>query len=416
MINLRTTMRNKFIVLIFFVCFGCSSNNDGDSNTYIVKKGVFNIEIVESGELNATQALNISSPPLSWQFGALKINNIIDDGSLVKSGDTLVLFDPSEIYKVKLDAQAELEIAYAELNKLQAEQQSKIEELESNLRINEITCEIARIQLEQAKYEAEVTKKEIQLNLDKTQIDLDKVRVEIENQKKIHKEEVIQSKLSIKQLQSRLNESEDALRKLTVVSPGDGIAIVGKNRNTGNKWQVGDQPWSGTPLILLPDLSELKVEAEINEVDIAKIKIGQETQIKLDAFSDKIFTGKVISVATLAKFKDENKSKIKVFPIEVLLDTVSDELLPGMTVSCRVLVDKIEDVYFIPIEALHKEGPEQFVYLKNSDKFKRHNIKTGIANNDFIIVEEGLKSGDCISLSVPVEEMEKQKTKSEAKQ
>ncbi|MBN2484724.1 MAG: HlyD family efflux transporter periplasmic adaptor subunit [Bacteroidales bacterium] len=403
-------MKHLFYLAFFLACFACKPKDDVDSGLYSLKKGSFFIEVVETGELNATQSLNISSPALSWEFGALKINQIIDDGAMVKAGDTLVLFDPSEIHKVALNAKAEMEIAQAELNKLQAEQQSRIEELESNLKINEITCKIAQIQLEQAKYEADVTRREIQLNLEKTQIDLEKVRVEIENQKKIHIEEVLQAKLKIRQLQTRLKESEDALKKLTVTSPGDGIAIIGRNWNTRNKWQVGDQPWSGTPMILLPDLSELKIETEINEVDIAKIKIGQEARVKLDAFSDKSFSGKVLTVATLAKFKDEEKSKIKVFPVEVLLDTVSDELLPGMTVSCRILVDKIDDVLFVPLDAVHKEGPEQFVYLRNSKSFKKQYIKTGLANYDFIIVEDGLEAGDRISLSVPEEELKKQQS------
>lgn len=401
-------MQNKFIILVFFLITACGSHNKDDSGLFTLKKGDFSIEIVESGEINATHAVNISSPQIDWRFGVLKINQIIDDGTLVKKGDTVVLFDPSEIYKVRLDANANLEIARAELNKLLAEQNSKIRELESNLKISELSYEIARIRLEQASYEADVTKKEISLNLEKTKIDLNKVRSEIENQKKINTQEVIQKRLDIKQLQSQLDEADRTLRLLTVVSPTDGIAVIGRNWSTRAKWQVGDQPWSGTPLILLPDLSELKVETEINEVDIAKIKVGQEAKIRLDAFSDKVFTGKVTTVANLATFKDEEKSKIKVFPIEVVLDTVSEELLPGMTVSCRIMIDKIPKVLSIPLEALQKKGTRSFVYLKSGKNYKEQDVKTGRSNNDYIIIEEGLQEGDEIALSVPQNFLEKE--------
>lgn len=395
-------MNIKFIVIISLIVLGCGSNHDNELDLYTINEGTFSIEIVESGELNATRAINLSSPPLSWRFGVLKINHIVDDGTEVQKGDTVVLFDPSEIFKVKLDRVADLEIAQAELKKLKAEQSSKIQELESNLKISEISYEIAQIRLEQATYEADVTKKEISLNLEKTQIDLKKVRSEIENQKKIHKEEIIQKKLNIDQQRAELNEADRALSLLSLVSPGDGIAVIGRNRRTKLKWQVGDQPWSGTPLILLPDLSELKVETEINEVDIGKIKEGQKAKVRLDAYSDKVFTGTVNTVASLASFKDEKKSKIKIFPVEVILDTVSEELMPGMTVSCRIMIDKIENVMFIPLEALQKNGARSFVYLASGNSFKEQDVSTGLSNNDYIIIEDGLKSGDKISLSVPL--------------
>jgi HlyD family secretion protein len=91
---------------------------------------------------------------------------------------------------------------------------------------------------------------------------------------------------------------------------------------------VGDQTWSGNILINLPDLSELKVKAEVNEVDISKIKIGQKVLVKLDAFSDTSFNGTVTHVANLANFK-EGSNKIKVFPIEILIEGTSDKLMPG---------------------------------------------------------------------------------------
>ncbi len=395
----------KYLVLLsaFFVLLGCNSKKDIGVQTYEIKKGKFYIDIVETGELNATRSKNVFSPAISWRYGMLKINSLVEDGSDVKKGDILVLFDPSEIYKARIDANANLEIAQADYNKLLAEQESRIQELVSNLKINEISYEIAKIKLEQASYEADVTKKEIELNLEKTEIDLKKARNEIENQKKIHKEEGVQSLLRIKQLKSEVNKANETLKKLIVTSPGDGIAIINKNRRTRNKWQVGDQPWPGSALIQLPDLNELKVETEINEVDIAKIKLGQPAEIRLDAFSEIVYPGKVTSVATLAKFKDEEKSNIKVFPIEVILDEISKELLPGMTVSCRIIVDEMEDMLYIPIEALFKEPTGSFVYLKSGKGFKKVPVVTGMANNDYIIISEGVDKGDVVALSLPPE-------------
>jgi multidrug efflux pump subunit AcrA (membrane-fusion protein) len=118
-----------------------------------------------------------------------------------------------------------------------------------------------------------------------------------------------------------------------------------------------------------------------------------------------VYAGKVISIAGLAKFKRRD-SRVKVFPVEVLLDEASRKFMPGMTVSCRIIIDRIEDALFIPLESLYEEGGKDFVFVRSGGTFKKKYIKTGVANNDFTIVEDGLKEGDRISLiDLSVEEV-----------
>ena len=391
------------IVLVLIVLIGCKNKTAIEVETCNVKNGLFYIDLVEEGEIQATNSINISVPAMSWQFGLFKITQIVEDGDLIQSGDTAVIFDPSEVEKAIINANAELEIAKAELEKKKAEQASKIEELKANIEISEISHRISEINLEQATFEADITRREIKLNLEKAKIALDKAREEIENQQKIHSEEIKQSMLKISQLESNLREAEITFKNLTVVSPAAGIAILRKNWSTGNKWQVGDQPWSGSPLVDLPDLQELKVHTEISEVDISKIQMGQVVEIKLDAFSDTAFSGKVISIANLAQFK-EGDSKIKIFPVEILIDGTSEKFLPGMTVSCRIIVDKIDSVLYIPLEALFVEGDKNYVYDRFGNSYRKKNVVIGQRNNDFVIIREGLDPDAILALSDPYPE------------
>ena len=395
--------RLLFMYVLFFLC--CSPELKRNVQTYRVKKGEFHINVVETGEVQATKSINISSPAMSWRFGMLKITKIIDDGTEVSEADTVAIFDPSEVQKAIIDANAELEIAKAELEKLKAEHDSKIQELEADLKVAEISHEISQIELELAAYESDVKKKEISLNLERAKISLDKAGEEIENQKDIHREEQYQAELKNKQLKNNLEDANEVLSKLNVISKGSGVAIIRKNWSTGNKWQVGDQPWSGMPIIDLPDLRELRAETEINEVDISKIKTEQEVEIKLDAFSDTVYTGRVKEIAGLAKYKDEEKkSKVKIFPVKILIEGASKNLMPGMTVSCKIIVDKIDDVLFIPLEAIIKEENKDFIYQQSGGSFKKREVTVGLANNDYIIIKEGLKEGDVIALSDPFKE------------
>ena len=390
-------------MLGIILLIGCNNRSAIEVETCSVKRGLFYIDLVEEGEIQATNSINISVPAMSWQFGLFKITQIVEDGDLIQAGDTAVIFDPSEVEKAIINAKAELEIAKAELEKKKAEQASKIEELKSNIEISEISHRISEINLEQATFEADITRREIKLNLDKAKIALEKAREEIENQKKIHTEEIKQSLLKISQLETNLREAEITHKNLTVVSPASGIAILSKNWNTGNKWQVGDQPWSGMPLIDLPDLNELKVKTEISEVDISKIQLKQTVEIKLDAFSDTVFAGEVISIANLAQFKGGD-TKIKIFPVEILIDGTSEKFMPGMTVSCRIIVDKIDSVLYIPLEALFMEVEKNYVYARSGNSYRKKKVVIGQRNNDFVIIQEGLDPNEVLALSNPYPE------------
>ena len=374
-----------------------------------VTRGAFYLDLHEEGEIEAIHSINISSPTISWRYGNLKITQIVKDGQEVKAGDTLIVFDASEVQKGIVEAEARLEISKAELEKMIAQQQSDLEELKADYEVTRISQEISKIRFESAKYESDIKKKEIQLNLEKADIALERAKEQIDNRIKIQKEEVKQKNLSIQQDVAQLKEANETMQKLFVTTPSPGIAIISRSWSSGNKFQVGDQCWSGFPLIQLPDLSALKATVKINEVDIAKISKGLKVEIKPDAFSDSIFTGVVSTVANLAVNK-EGTSKIKVFPVTILINETNKNLLPGLTVSCKIILDKIENVLYIPLNAVHSEGDTYFVYRKTSGGYDKTVVETGTGNSDYIIITKGLQEKDKVALIDPFAE-EKAKDK-----
>jgi multidrug efflux pump subunit AcrA (membrane-fusion protein) len=150
-------------------------------------------------------------------------------------------------------------------------------------------------------------------------------------------------------------------------------------------------------------MSELKAVVQINEVDISKVTQGLRAEIKPDAFSDSVFDAEVIKVANLAVNK-ERGSKIKVFPVEVLIKSKNENLLPGLTVSCRIIVDEIDDVLYVPLEAVRSEAGKSFVYVKNVTGFEKKFIETGETNTDFTRIISGLKEGQKVALVNPFAE------------
>jgi HlyD family secretion protein len=386
------------ICFIVFLC--CQSGQQQNIETYKIKRATFRNSVTETGELEAVQSLMISAPNISWRLGSLKIVSLVEDGTQVKAGDKLVEFDKAEVLKNIDDAKAEMEIAQAELRKAQASQESQIDELKADLEKNKLSHRISQLNLDMAEFEAEIDRKKIELELENSAISLQKAEQEIENQIKVNQEEISKLALKVRQVLSKLTELKETLESLTVLAPAPGIAIIQRNWVTDVKFQVDDQPWRGSPMIALPDLSRMRAVVNINEVDIAKIDTLQNVVVKLDAAPDSIFHGQVKEVAALARNKERN-SKVKVFDVKILINGQHASLMPGMTVSCEIIVDEVLDTIFIPIEALFKKQDQNIVYVHKRGRFEPQVVKTGIENDDYVIIAEGLKEGDEVALSDP---------------
>lgn len=392
----------KIILLVctFALLLSCNKKETVEVPVSKAVKGTFYLDVIETGEIQAIQSIIVSSPDISWRYGNLKITQIVKDGKEVKEGETLLVFDPSELKKSIVEAEGRLEMSYAELEKMKAQQQSDLEEQRADYEVTRLNQEISRITFESATYEANIKRKEIQLRLDQANIALVRAKDQIENQIKIQNEDVKQKMLSIEQDKTRLREANETLQKLSLVSPSHGIAIINRNYSSDSKFQVGDQCWSGQPLIQLPNLNKLKATVQINEVDISKVTKGLKVEIKPDAFSDSVYMGEVMTVANLAVNK-EGSSKIKVFPVDILIKDGGKKLLPGLSVSCRLLVRKIENVVFIPIDGVQTNGVEEYVYVKTKTGFEKVLVETGVSNTDHIIITKGLKAGDVVAMADP---------------
>ena len=163
--------------------------------------------------------------------------------------------------------------------------------------------------------------------------------------------------------------SGDALtQRARVTSPMSGVVIT-KGVELGETVTSGVSSFNaGTVLFTVADLKTLLIKVNLNEVDIAKVKVGQPVRITLDAYPQKAFTGKVRFVAPAAKLQE----KIKVFPVEVALDELGDSYRTGMSANVEILGEKREKAVSIPLEALQRREGQTVVYrLKNDLKPKQ---------------------------------------------
>ncbi len=403
----RLTLLASGAITLLCIGLGCGNPLGGSVPVYTLKRGEFVNSITVSGELEAVRSRVISAPVLKIRGAYPKIALIVDDGQKVEKGDQLIQFDRSTVEQAITGARNELDIALAELSKEKVSNKSEIEDLQSDLKVAEINYKLSRLELEKAEFEAEIDRKDMELALEKSAISLEQSRAEIENRKLVQSMELKKLELKVTQARTKLEDAEESLASLTILAPTPGIAILHDSRMTREKYKADDQVWPGWPLIGFPDMTELKAKVEVSEIDISRIDTGQIARIRLDAYPDTVFSGRVTDISSLARNKDRD-SKVKVFDTTILLDNVDDKMLPGMSVNCDIIIEQIPDTLFIPLEALFLEDGRRVVYVKNGAGFDKREIVTGSFGDNYAVVAEGLEEDESVALIDPTVDLEQE--------
>ena len=237
-------------------------------------------------------------------------------------------------------------------------------------------------------------------------MDLDKAQRALEQKKKGYNLRVAQSladlehqKLHLSRGTRLVNDLEEFLAQFTITAPSDGMVLYKKDRN-GVKRKAGStiNPWDRV-IATLPDLSSMISRVFVNEIEVSKVKPGQNVNINVDAFPEKTFTGTVMSIANVGE--QLPNSDAKMFEVQIRVDDTDPALRPSMTTGNKIIIKTFNDAVYIPTECVHTGSDSiPFVYEKNKTK---QIVILGESNEKNVIVEQGLEPRTTIYLVPPQE-------------
>jgi len=166
------------------------------------------------------------------------------------------------------------------------------------------------------------------------------------------------------------------------------------------KPQVGDQVWANQPLLILPDVSRMTVEARVRETDVHRVAQSQNVQVKVAAYPDLRLTGRVSLVGTLAQ-EDPQRRSGKYFGITVEINERDERLRPGMTATVEIQVESRPNVLFVPIQSVFERDGRRVVFVQGLGGFRTREVVVGSVNRDVAVIERGLNAGERVALSDP---------------
>ncbi|MFN3801906.1 efflux RND transporter periplasmic adaptor subunit [Belliella pelovolcani] len=398
--NKKTYIGIAIAVVLVFLVWRFFSSSVGESFDIFadVKQGSFRVEITSSGELEALNSVEILGPLEARRFRVnnITIESMVDEGTIVRQGDVIAELDKSELFGRLDDKRIDLEQSRAQFEQIQLDTSLVLRQERDNISNLEYNVQERRLVLEQSQFEPPAIIKQNEYNLEKAERDLEQARERYRVKRLQERARMVEISARVRENENELAQMQEVLEKFTVKAPQNGMVIYQSGR--GGKIKAGSQISSWNPVVAtLPDLSRMRSVTYINEVDIRKIKTGQVVEIGLDAFPDKRLTGKVTRVANIGQQRPN--SDAKVFEVVIEVNESDAALRPAMTTSNTIIVDRIEDVKFVPLEAINVHNDSiNYVFLKNGAK---QEVLLGLANLNDIVIEMGLNEGDRVFLSTP---------------
>lgn len=388
-----------FSLVAWFV-FGGESTESVELTT-TPQRGEFVVDVTSTGELRAKNSTEIMGPQGVREFRVnnITIQRLIPEGTIVKKGDFIAELDRSEIMGRLQDAQLDLQSAQSQVTQAQLDSTLELSQARDNLINLEFALEERQIEVDQSQYESPAVQRQ-------AEIALDKARRQLAQERKNYQTKVKQNEAKLSEVEAELSKKQNEIKKIrelmtqfTVYAPDQGMIIYRRNWD-GSKITEGEQISAWNPVVAeLPDFSVMESVTYINEVDIQKVALGQEVTIGLDAVPDKKLTGTVTDVANIGEQRKNYDSKV--FEVIIEINERDSLLRPAMTTSNKILINRMDDALFVPLEAVHAVDSLSFVFKKNGVYPLMQQVELGEMNDNSVVIYNGVSMGDELYLSVP---------------
>ncbi len=401
----RTIIITSIVVLLAVIAMIIISKLTGkeDMSTLFteVRQGDFEVVVTTTGELQAEVSTDIKGPEglasRNMRFGSIKISDLVPEGTEVKAGDYVATLDRSSVDNSLKDELDRLESYETDLLKKQLDTTISLGNLRDELLNLKFNMDEAEITLEQSKYEPPTTIRQARISLDKAQRSYEQAVSNYDLKVRQARADIRDIELQVSKQRRKVVEMQDIIQKFIISAPADGMVIY-KREWGGAKRKVGSEISAWDPVVAtLPDLTSMISKTYVNEIDVSKVKAGQRVRLTVDAFPEKTYTGTVISVANIGEQLPNTDAKV--FEVIMKIDGSDPILRPSMTTGNQIITKTFNDVTFIPLETVFATADSiPFVYKKDGS---RQVVVLGESNENDVIVEQGLKEGERLYLTIP---------------
>lgn len=240
------------------------------------------------------------------------------------------------------------------------------------------------------------------------------------------------TQFQVQNSEAALKEARENLNRTSIYAPNDGT-VSKLNVEAGERVTGASQFSAGTEIMRIANLDQMQVKVEVSENDIPRVKLNDSCLIEVDAYLNRKFVGIVAEIATSANTLGVSTDQVTNFDVRIMMskdsyldlinesNNIASPFRPGMSATVEIQTRKLKDVVAVPIQAVttradttsgrrfgknkssvdskdsetesKSEVIPEYVFVLEGDKVKLQQVKTGIQDNTWIQVTEGIEVG-----------------------
>jgi len=372
-----------------------------------VRTAEFVIAVRTRGEMRSNNSVVLAAP----QVPEPRIVRIAESGKPVKKGQVVIEFDAAQQEQNLLERNTTVRTVDSEIIQTKASHRMVDEQDAMNLMTAQYN--LKRAELDASK--AEVVSK---IEGAKSRLDVGISEGELKQVDTVLGAHTTTQEADLERLQQRkdktvrdVERAKGYLTKMVLTAPQDGIVNILPNfRAQGSfgsappPFKEGDRAWTGASIAEIPDLSQMRIDLKLEEVDRGKLKLGQQVRVRIDAIADRELVAELDWISPIAaiNFRGMGLTE-KTFPARATLKQLDPRLRPGMSATAEVVIESEGKTLLIPVRASFMNNGKPAVYVQQGDKFVIRKIEVGKRNDTDMVVLSGLKEGEQVALENPIE-------------
>ncbi len=351
------------------------------------------------GTVSAVQSYQVFAPRLSGQMtGTMVITSIVRNGTRVRKGDILVEFDRQNQMRNILDRQAEYDNLVQQIKKKQADQAAAVAADDTEIKGAEVDLQTARVEMRKNDLipgnQAEINKQ----NLAEAEAKLKQFKDTYALKREAAAADLRILEIQRDRAQKAVAYAQSNTEKMSVKSPLDGLVVLSPIYKGTRQVdpQEGDEVRPGGGIVLVVDPTAMQVLARLNQVDISLVHVEQPVEVRLDAYPDLVFPGRVERVGAIGTASSYSK-RIRYFTAVISIKGSNPKLLPDLTAAVDVQLERLDDVLVLPREAVVLENGQATVDAVINGRHEVRQVKIGAVNECEVVIESGLQEGMSVS-------------------
>lgn len=378
-----------------------------------VRRGDFVIAVKTRGEIKSVHSEILTAP----QVPDPRIVRLAESGRPIKKGEVVVEFDAAQQEQTLLEKNTSVRTVDSEVVQTKASHRIVNEQDSMNLMTAQFNLERTKLDASKAEVVSAIEGAKSQIDVGISQGELGQVKTTVTAHKTTEQADLDRLDQKKEKVLRDVDRTKGYLSKMVIRAPNDGIVNLLPNfRAQGSfgsappPFKEGDRAWTGAAIAEIPDLSNMRIELKLEEVDRGKIQLGQTIRVRVDAIADRELNADLdwISPIAAVNFRGMGMSE-KTFPARATLQKLDSRLRPGMSASAEIVIESQPNTILIPVRASFMDKGKPSVYVQKGQNFEIRHIEVGKRNDTDMIVTKGLKEGELVTLENPIEAAKKAK-------